>query len=162
MKYGYIEGNDTIRGTDATIIFEIEKDNEIKRYLLTQVTNFETDADITTDPVPRIGTRTVGHKNGQVEYSGSMTMYYGSPVIPKLFFEYVETGNWPMIRALVENEDRDSNAGNQTMVYSGLRFNTVPLSRANAEDTMMTVDIDFTFDSVLPASHFRELANNIL
>lgn len=158
----YIEGKDTVRGTDASIIFEIEENGEMKRYLLTQVTNFETNADITTDPVPRIGTRTVGHKNGQIEYSGSMTMYYGSPVIPRLFFEYVENGDWPMIRALVENEDKDTDTGNQTFVYSGLKFSTVPLSRANAEDTMMTVDIDFTFDSVLPASHFKDLANTLL
>ena len=159
----WIRGNDTVRGTDATFYMEIEEINEDgsrgakKRYDFIHAKNFESTAEISSDDVPRIGTRVVGKKNGTITYSGSANVYYCDPRLRKVFSDYVNTGIWPEITATVINYDKDSRAGSQTTVHKGVKFDSITLAKFDAESTMLDEDIDFTFEEVIITDAFDAL-----
>lgn len=159
----FIRGNDTVRGTDATFYMEIEEINpdgtrgEKKRYDFMHAKNFESSAEITSDDVPRIGTRVVGKKNGTITYSGSATVYYMDPRLRKVFMDYVNTGIWPDITATVINYDKDSRAGGQTVIHKGVKFDSIIMSKFDAESTMLDEDMDFTFEEIVIQEPFDAL-----
>lgn len=154
----FILGQDTIRGTDATVTCDIDG-----RVLdLFQVTNFESHATVTLDEVPRIGNRTVGHKVSTITYEGSFTAYYGDPEVRRAFLKYVATGKWPEITITTRNEDKDSASGAQTVIHKHVIFNTMPFSQIDAEQTSMTVDFDFTCDEILVPEEFTNLPGTVL
>lgn len=158
MAYNYIEGQDTIRGTDATVTCEI--DGTV--YNLFQVTNFQSDADVTIDTVARIGTRTVGHKVSSIEYSGSFTAYHGDPEARRAFLAYVATGRWPEITITVRNEDKDSKTGAQTVIHKHCRFSTMPFARIDAEATSLSEDFEFVCDEILVPEFYDNLPGTII
>lgn len=145
-----IRGNDTIRGTDVTFTMEIDG----KNYEFAHAKNWETTAEFNKDDVPRIGTRVVGKKNGTISYSGSCTCYYMDPKLRDVFMEFIRTGYWPEITATVHNHDKDSRAcdnsehGGQVAIHKGIKFDSITLSKFDAESTMLDEDLDFTFESV--------------
>lgn len=149
----YIEGYDTVRGTDVTITMQI--DDEV--FDLYKATNFESSADITLDSVPRIGNRTVAHKISNIEITGSMTVYYGDPEVRRVFISYVNSGKWPDITVTVRNEDKDSGVGAQTVIYKHVKFNSIPLASFDAETTSLQEDIEFYADEILIPEEFNHL-----
>lgn len=153
-----IRGNDTIRGTDVT--FTIDIDGE--RHDFIHAKNWETTAEFNKDDVPRIGTRIVGKKNGTITYSGSCNVYYCDPTLRRVFLNFVNTGYWPEITATVRNYDKDSRAGAQTTIHHGIKFDSITISKFDAESTMLDEDIDFTFESVDIPEEFTELPGTIL
>lgn len=149
----YINGKDTVRGTDATVTMQID-DRVIDLF---QVKNFESNADITIDEVPRIGTRTVGHKVSNITYSGSFTAYHGSPEARTLFMNYVASGRWPDITITTRVEDKDTAIGALEVVHKHCRFSTLPLARIDAETTSLEEDFEFTCDEVLVPTEYINL-----
>lgn len=152
-----IRGNDTIRGTDVT--FTIEIDGERHDFIF--ATQWETTADFNKDDVPRIGTRIVAKKNGTITLSGSCKCYYMDPRFRRIFVNFVKTGYWPEITATVRNYDQDSRAGAQTSVHKGIKFDSLTLSKFDAESTMLDEDLDFTFEEYLLPEEFDELPGTI-
>lgn len=155
----FIRGNDTIRGTDATFYMEIAdvETGEKKRYDFIHAKNFESSAEISSDDVPRIGTRVVGKKNGTVTYSGSATLYYMDPQLKKVFMDFVRTGIWPDMTATVINYDKDARSGSQVVVHKGVKFDSITIAKFDAESTMLDEDIDFTFEEVIITDPFDSL-----
>lgn len=154
----YIEGYQTVRGTDATVTVDIDT----KRINLFQVKNFDSNANITLDEVPRIGTRTVGHKLSTITYEGSFTAYHGSPEARRAFLQYVATGKWPNIQITTRLEDKDTGIGALTVVHKFVHFSTVPLAKIDAETTSLEEDFDFTCDTVEIPEEFQNLPGAVL
>lgn len=146
----FIRGNDTVRGTDVTFYLEIEnfETGKFDRYEFMHAKNWETTVEFNKDDVPRIGTRVVGKKNGTLTYSGSCTIYYMDPTLRKVFLKFAETGAWPQITAIVDNQDRDSNSGEQIAIHRGIKFDSMIISKFDAESTSLEEDLDFTFEEV--------------
>lgn len=154
----FIEGYQTVRGTDATVTMEIDD----RRIDLFQVKNFDSNANITLDEVPRIGTRTVGHKVSTITYEGSFTAYHGSPEARQLFLQYVATGRWPRITITTRVEDKDTGIGALTVVHKNVHFSTMPLAKIDAETTSLEEDFDFTCDSVEVPEEYANIAGAVL
>lgn len=154
----YIEGYQTVRGTDATVTFEIDG----RRIDLFQIKNFDSNANITLDEVPRIGTRTVGHKVSTITFEGSFTAYHGSPEARKMFLNYIATGRWPIITITTRLEDKDTGIGALTVVHKNVHFSTIPLAKIDAESTSLEEDYDFTCDSIEIPEEFANVKGAIL
>lgn len=154
----YIEGYQTVRGTDAEVLVDIDE----KRINLFQVKNFDSNANITLDEVPRIGTRTVGHKLSTITYEGSFTAYHGSPEARKLFLGYVSTGRWPNIQITTRVEDEDTHIGALTVIHKFVHFSTIPLAKIDAETTSLEEDMDFTCDQIEIPEEFANIAGAVL
>lgn len=152
----YIRGNDTIRGTDVTFYLEIQKENgDYEQLEFMHAKNWETTVEFNKDDVPRIGTRVVGKKNGTLTYSGSCTLYYMDPTLRQVFLNFVNTGLWPSISACVINYDKDSRAQYQVAVHRGIKFDSMVISKFDAESTSLEEDMDFTFEEVSIPEQFK-------
>lgn len=160
-----IRGNDVIRGTDVTFYLMIKQPggtpDDYVRYDFLHAKNWEASAELNKEDVPRIGTRVVGKKNGTIAYSGSCNVYYMDPTVRQIFMDYVNTGIWPDISAVVINYDQDSGAGRQIAVHRGVKFDTIILSKFDAESTMLDEDLDFTFESVEYMNHFNSVGTTV-
>lgn len=154
----YIEGYQTVRGTDAKVLVDIDE----RRIDLFQVKNFDSNANITLDEVPRIGTRTVGHKLSTITYEGSFTAYHGSPEARTLFLNYVTTGRWPYIQITTRVEDEDTGIKALEVIHKFVHFSTIPLAKIDAETTSLEEDMDFTCDKVEIPNDFANIKGAVL
>lgn len=149
---GFIRGRDTVRGTDGNIVWKVG-DQEYDFFHITQMTiNLELDQ----DEVPRIGTRTKGHKMSTVSITGSATGYYGDPVIRREMTKYVKGGAYPDMQVILTNNDPDTQAVLQTFVGKGVMISTSVLATIDAESTMLTEDFDFTLEDYEIKDEFEE------
>lgn len=149
---GFIAGRDTVRGTDGSVIWTVD-DQEYDFFHVTQCTiNMEIDE----DEVPRIGTRTKGHKLNTVSITGSMTGYYGDPVIRREMTKYVKGGAYPDMKIILSNNDPDTQALTQTFVGKGVTVNSLVLAEIDATTTMLEEDIDFSLEGYDIVDEFDE------
>lgn len=139
---GFIRGRDTIRGTDGSVIWKIN-DEEHEFIHLTQIT---VNMEINQDEVPRIGTRTVGHKTSTITLSGSATGYYGEPAIRRELTKYAKGGAYPDMQIILTNRDPDTQANTQTFVGKGVMITNLVLSELDASTSMLEEDFDFTLE----------------
>lgn len=145
MAFKYIDAKDTIRGTDGEIMFYADD----QEYNFFHITQLEATASLTVDEVPRIGTRTVGHKVSTISYEGSCTGYYGDPVVRDIFLEYASGGKLPKMSIKIKNNDVDSQFGSQTILLENVMFSSVTIAQIDAGTTMLEEDFDFTFDKAI-------------
>lgn len=148
----YIDGKDTVRGTDGWVKLYVGDEE----YNFFHITDIQISMEIGQDEVPRIGTRTVGHKTSTITISGSMTGYYGDPVITREMTKYVHGGAYPDMKIELCNFDPDTQAATQTFIGTGLMITNVPLAMLVASDTMMTADYDFTLENYTIKDEFNE------
>ncbi len=149
---GFIKGRDTIRGTDGSITWKVG-DNEYDFFHITQMTiNLEIDQ----DEVPRIGTRTKGHKTSTVSITGSATGYYGDPVIRREMTKYVKGGAYPDMQVILTNKDPDTQAITQTFIGKGVMVTNLVLAELDANTTMLEEDFDITLEDYEIKEEFQE------
>lgn len=148
----FIRGRDTIRGTDGSIVWKVGED-EYDFFHITQITiNMEIDQ----DEVPRIGTRTKGHKTSTVSITGSVSGYYGDPLIRQEMTKYVKGGAYPDMQVIIENRDPDTQALTQTFVGKGVMVTSLVLAELDANTTMLEEDFDITLEDYDILTPFNE------
>lgn len=148
----YIQGKDTIRGTDGEVILKVngEEHNFIH---LTQLT---ITGELDEDEVVRIGTRTKGHKTNTIGFSASGTGYYGDPTIRKAMLNYINGGSYPEMEILLTNYDPETQAQLQTLVCTGVKCTSFVLGEIDASANMLEEDFDFTIENVQIKDHFSD------
>lgn len=149
---GFIRGRDTVRGTDGSIIWKVGD----KEYDFFHITNIEITMEINQDEVPRIGTRTVGHKTSTVSISGSATGYYGDPVIRSEMTKYVKGGAYPDMSIILTNKDPDTQATLQTFIGKGVMITSLVLAELDASTSMLEEDFDLTLENYEIKDEFKE------
>ena len=158
MNENVIRGNDTIRGTDVT--FTLEVDDERRNMIMAK--SFDSSVDFNQEDVSRIGTRIVAQKNGTVALSGSCTIYYCDPIVRRIVKNFIDTGYWPDITAIVRNYDKDSRAGAQTTILNDIKFSKATIAKFDADSNMLDEDIDFTFESFDLPEEFTPLPGSVI
>lgn len=155
-----IRGNDTIRGTDVT--FTLEVDDERRNMIMAK--NFDSSVDFNQDDVERIGTRIVAQKNGTVSLSGSATLYYMDPIVRRITKDYIDTGYWPEITAIVRNYDKDAydRVGAQTAILHSIKFSKATIAKFDAGSNMLDEDIDFSYESFDLPEEFKPVPGSVI
>lgn len=153
----FIKGRDTIRGTDGSVMWKINGE-EFEFIHFTQIT---VNMEIAQDEVPRIGTRTLGHKTNTVTISGSGTGYYGEPRVRRAMMEYLRGGAYPDMQVIITNKDPDTQAVTQTFLGTGLMVTNLVLAELDASTSMLEEDIDFTLESCVIKDEFNETKGEV-
>ena len=97
--------------------------------------------------VKAIGKRMVGHKTTGAEGTGSMTLYYLSPLVRSKLDEWKRTGVDAYFDMLIENTDPESSAGNQRVLLLGVNLDSTVLAKLDGDsDDPLEEDADFTFE----------------
>ena len=104
-----LNGWDAVSGKEGRAYAKIDGNNEELFYAKT----IEAKVEKTKSQVKSIGRRMVGHKTTGAEGTGSMTIYYITPLFRAKLAEWKATGRDAYFDLVIENDDPDSSAGRQ-------------------------------------------------
>jgi hypothetical protein len=146
---------DTLHGSAGKAV--IIQDGQVKD--LFGAKNVKTQAEISSTEMKVIGTKKAQDKPGSVKQTGTMTVYYGTPLFLDMLAQYIRNGVMPYFNLQTTNDDPTTTVGVQTVVYYNCKLSgTIPLSILDAEADMLTMDISFTYEDFEPLSTFHDPA----
>ena len=130
---------DTISGKEGRAYAKINGNNED----LFMAKNIESTVEKAKSEVKAIGKRMTGHKTTGGNGTGSMTLYYLTPLFRDMIKQWKETG----FDMVVENDDPESSAGKQSVLLIGCNLDSTVLAKLDGDsDDPLDEDVDFTFE----------------
>lgn len=145
---------DTISGKEGRAYAKIDGNNED----LFMAKTIEATVEKAKSEVKAIGKRMTGHKTTGGNGTGSMTLYYLTPLFRQLVKRWKETGVDIYFDMVVENEDPSSAAGKQSVLLIGCNLDSVVLAKLDGDsDDPLDEDIDFTFEDFDILTPFNQI-----
>ena len=145
-----LKAPDTISGKAGRAYAKINGNNEELFF----AKSIEAKVEKSKSEIKSIGKRMTGHKTTGAAGSGSMTLYYMTPLFREMMRQWKESGIDVYFDMVVENDDRESSAGKQTTLLMDCNFDSVILTKLDGDsDDALDEDIDFTvedFDILTP------------
>lgn len=143
---------DTLNGAAGKAV--ITRDGQVQE--LFGAKNVKTQAETAVSDMKVIGTKKAQQKPGAVKLTGTMTVYYGTPLFLDMVAQYIRTGVMPYFNLQVTNDDPTTTVGAQTVAYYNCKLTgTIPLSVLDADADMLTMDVGFTYEDFEPLSSFH-------
>ena len=134
---------DTISGKEGRAYAKINGNNEE----LFMAKTVEANVEKNKSEIKAIGKRMTGHKTTGANGSGSMTLYYMTPLFRAMIKQWKETGVDVYFDMVVENDDQESSAGKQSTLLIGCNLDSVVLAKLDGDsDDALDEDVDFTFE----------------
>lgn len=134
---------DTISGKEGRAYAKINGNNEE----LFMAKTIEANVEKNKSEIKAIGKRMTGHKTTGANGSGSMTLYYMTPIFRAMLKQWKETGVDVYFDMVVENDDQESSAGKQAILLIGCNLDSVVLAKLDGDsDDALDEDVDFTFE----------------
>lgn len=128
-----------------------------QRYDMFQAKTIEATIAKSKTEMRRLGARMVGHKSGPMTGTGSMTIYYGTPMFRKMIKDYKRTGLDLYFDLQIINEDIASESGRQVTILKNCNIDGVTLAMLDVDSDAMEESIDFTFDDFQIPEEFETL-----
>ena len=134
---------DTISGREGRAYAKINGNNEELFF----AKSVEASVEKSKSEVKAIGKRMTGHKTTGANGTGSMTLYYLTPLLRQMLKEWKDTGVDVYFDLVVENDDPASSAGKQSILLMGCILDSVVLTKLDGDsDDPLEEDADFTFE----------------
>lgn len=134
---------DPISGKEGVAYAKINGNNEELFFAKT----IEASVEKAKSEIKAIGRRMTGHKTTGMSGSGSMTLYYLTPLFRQMLKQYKDTGVDIYFDLVVENNDPSSSAGKQTVLLMDCNLDSVVLTKLDGDsDDPLEEDADFTFE----------------
>lgn len=134
---------DTISGKEGRAYAKIDGNNEDLFFAKT----IESTVEKSKSEVKAIGKRMTGHKTTGGNGTGSMTLYYMTPLFRQMIKQWKETGQDIYFDMVIENDDQESSAGNQSVLLIDCNLDSVVLGKLDGDsDDPLDEDVDFTFE----------------
>lgn len=144
---------DTISGKEGRAYAKINGNNED----LFMAKNIESTVEKAKSEVKAIGKRMTGHKTTGGNGTGSMTLYYLTPLFRDMIKQWKETGVDVYFDMVVENDDPESSAGKQSVLLIGCNLDSTVLAKLDGDsDDPLDEDVDFTFEDFDILTHFTQ------
>lgn len=134
---------DTISGKEGRAYAKIDGNNEDLFFAKT----IESTVEKSKSEVKAIGKRMTGHKTTGGNGTGSMTLYYMTPLFRQMIKQWKETGQDIYFDMVIENDDQESFAGKQSVLLIDCNLDSVVLGKLDGDsDDPLDEDVDFTFE----------------
>lgn len=151
MADNYTRLADTISSKEGKAYITINGENRE----LFEISKLTAQLDLTVQTRNMLGHRMTQHKVTGAEGTGSMTMYFMNSDMLKLAIKYIKEGKYGGLKLQVRNEDSQSTIGSQEVVLLNVLLKTIPITTLDDQsDDPITIDTDFTFDSIEGLSYF--------
>lgn len=138
-----LNSGDTISGREGRAYAKINGNNEE----LFMAKTIEATVEKAKSEIKAIGRRMTGHKTTGMNGTGSMTLYYLTPLFRSYLKQYKDSGVDLYFDMVIENEDPTSAAGKQTVLLLNCNLDSTILAKLDGDsDDPMEEDADFTFD----------------
>ena len=134
---------DTISGKEGRAYAKVNGNNEE----LFMAKTIEGSVEKSKSEVKAIGKRMTGHKTTGGNGTGSMTLYYMTPLFRQMIKQWKETGQDIYFDMVIENDDQESSAGKQSVLLIDCNLDSVVLGKLDGDsDDPLDEDVDFTFE----------------
>ena len=135
---------DTISGREGRAYAKINGNNEELFF----AKSVEASVEKSKSEVKAIGKRMTGHKTTGANGTGSMTLYYLTPLFRQMLKEWKDAGVDIYLGLVIENDDPASSAGKQSILLMGCNLDSVVLAKLDGDsDDPLDEDADFTFEN---------------
>lgn len=152
----YLLAKDTVNGAEGSVVITQNGQNTV----IAGMRNITTNAEIQSNDMRVIGTRSIQNKNNGVKQTGTGNIYYGSNIFTDMVLQYINTGVMPEFDIQITNSDPATSIGSQVMAYYGCTLTgTIPLSILNDEEAMLNYDFNFAYTRVARLNSFTAPAN---
>lgn len=149
----YLLARDTVNGAEGKIFVTVDG----KNIEVACMKNITTNAEIQSEDMRVIGTRTIQQKNNGAKLTGTGNIYFGTNLFTDMVLQYIETGVMPQFDIQITNSDPATSIGSQVMAYYGCTLTgTVPLSILNDEESMLNYDFSFAYTRVARLQAFGD------
>lgn len=149
----YLYERDTVSGKEGKAFATI---NGVVHELF-GLKKIDTSLDIQSEDMTVVGTRKIQQKSNGAKMSGTATIYYGTPLFIQMAKDYVKSGSLTSFDIQVTNNDPTTTIGEQIVAYYDCKLTgTVPLSKLDADSSMLSIDISFTFDDFETLESFTD------
>lgn len=149
-----LSAQDTISGKEGRAYAKINDNNEEMFF----AKSIEASVEKSKGQVKAIGKRMVGHKTSGGEGTGSMVLYYMTPLFRQKLAEWKRTGVDAYFDMVIENSDPSSAAGAQTVLLIGVNLNSTVLAKLDGDsDDPLEEEVDFTFEDFEYLSEFNKI-----
>ena len=150
----FLKASDAINGKEGKAYAKINGNNE----LLFMAKTIEATVEKAKGDIKTIGRRMVGHKAAGMSGSGTMTIYYISPLFRSMMKSYKETGVDVYFDIIIENDDPASTAGKQSVLLIDCNLDSVLLAKLDGDsDDALDEEVAFTFDDFDFLSEFNKI-----
>lgn len=119
---------------------------------------FQSDAEFQEADFKVVGTTLVQSKTTGVKMTGTMTIYYGSPIFLDMLRTYLKTGRLPYFMIQLTNDDPSTTVGTQTVVYYNVKLSKVPIGILDADADFLEEEVGFSYTNVEILNAFHEPA----
>lgn len=144
---------DTISGKEGRAYAKIDGNNEDLFFAKT----IESTVEKSKSEVKAIGKRMTGHKTTGGNGTGSMTLYYMTPLFRQMIKQWKETGQDIYFDMVIENDDQESSAGKQSVLLIDCNLDSVVLGKLDGDsDDPLDEDVDFTFEDFAILTPFTQ------
>ena len=138
-----LNGWDAVSGKEGRAYAKIDGNNEDLFFAKT----IESTVEKSKSEVKAIGKRMTGHKTTGGNGTGSMTLYYMTPLFRQMIKQWKETGQDIYFDMVIENDDQESSAGKQSVLLIDCNLDSVVLGKLDGDsDDPLDEDVDFTFE----------------
>ncbi|TVX91902.1 MULTISPECIES: phage tail tube protein [Paenibacillus] len=149
-----LHSQDTINGKEGKAYAKINGNNEELFFAKT----IEATIEKSKSEIKSIGKRMTGHKTTGMSGTGSMTIYYMTPLFRSLLKQYKDTGRDVYFNMMIENEDPASAAGKQVVNLFGVNLDSTILTKLDGDsDDPLDEEADFTFEDFDIATPFNKI-----
>lgn len=149
----YLLAKDTVNGAEGKIFITADG----KNIEVACMKNITTNAEIQSNDMRVIGTRTIQNKNNGAKLTGTGNIYYGTNLFTDMVLQYIQTGVMPEFDIQITNNDPATSIGTQSIAYYGCTLTgTIPLSILNDEEAMLNYDFNFAYTRVARLQSFHD------
>lgn len=151
----YLLAKDTVNGAEGKVFVTVDG----KNIEVACMRNITTNAEIQSNDMRVIGTRTIQNKNNGAKLTGTGNIYYGTNLFTDMVLQYIQTGSMPEFDIQITNQDPATSVGSQAMAYYGCTLTgTIPLSVLDSEEAMLNYDFNFAYTRVARLQAFNDPA----
>ena len=116
---------------------------------------FQSDGEFQESDFKVVGTTLVQKKTTGVTLTGTMTIYYGTPLFLDMLQTYLKTGTLPYFTIQITNDDPSATVGTQTVALYNCKLSKVPVAMLDADAEWLEEEVTFSYTNleVLNAFH---------
>lgn len=151
----YLLARDTVDGAEGRV-YVTQNGRSVE---VAGMNNIQANAEIQSNEMKVIGTRTIQSKNSGAKLTGKGNIYYGTNLFTDMVLQYINTGVMPEFDIQITNNDKSTTLGSQVMAFYGCTLTgTIPLAILDDEEKMMKYDFEFAYTRVARLEAFKDPA----
>lgn len=151
----YLLARDTVDGAEGRV-YVTQNGRSVE---VAGMNNIQANAEIQSNEMKVIGTRTIQSKSSGAKLTGKGNIYYGTNLFTDMVLQYINTGVMPEFDIQITNNDKSTTLGSQVMAFYGCTLTgTIPLAILDDEEKMMKYDFEFAYTRVARLEAFKDPA----